>query len=94
MSNYQNNLTSAIDELGLLKAEIAELKIREKELREVLCRQGKGTFVGTIYQATVSVGEHTSLDMKAVHKHLSRQFKCRHTNKTSFVKVKLSARPT
>tara|TARA_R110002020_G_scaffold440356_1_gene650997 strand:+ start:1970 stop:2254 length:285 start_codon:yes stop_codon:yes gene_type:complete len=91
MTKHQNNLTSAIDELGLLKAEIAKLKARESELRDVITKQGQGTYVGTIYQASVSVGVRKTLDMESVRKHLSRQFICRNTNTTPFVKVQLSA---
>src|SRR5215203_4952839 len=87
-----NNLTSAIDQLGLIKAQIADLKSQEQALRDVLAAQGAGSFEGELFRATVSVGERATLDMAAVRAKLSRQFIQANTNITEVVTVRVSAR--
>ena len=87
-----NNLTSAIDRLGVVKAQLAALKREEDELKAVLIEQGPGAYEGDLYRVTVSASERETLDMEAVRAHLSRQFIAAHTNVTPVVTVRCTAR--
>ena len=54
------------DQLGALKAEIAELEAREKFLRDELIRRSDGEVEGSFYRATISDAVRWTLDAKAV----------------------------
>lgn len=59
-------IRSAIDELGAIKAQIADLKRIEDQLVEQIKNFGEGAYDGTEFRATVSVvAERSSLDIKA-----------------------------
>jgi hypothetical protein len=54
------------DQLGTLKAEIAELEDREKSLRDELIRRGGAEIEGALYRATITDAVRWTLDAKAV----------------------------
>ena len=54
------------DRLGTVKAEIAELELREKALRDELIRRNLSEIEGALYGATVSATVRWTLDTKAV----------------------------
>lgn len=56
------NITSAVDALGRIKAEIADLRTRERELVAALIESGETEIDGADYRATVSKSEAVSLD--------------------------------
>ena len=87
-----NNLTSAIDRLGLLKAQLSELAREEKELKAVLIEQGPGAYEGDLFRVTVSQSERETLDMEAVREKLTRQFIAAHTVVTPVTTVRVVAR--
>lgn len=87
-----NNLTSTIDQLGLIKAQLAGLKAQEEALRAVLIEQGPGAYEGELFRVTVSESERSTLDMAAVRAKLSRQFIQANTTVTPVVTVKVTAR--
>lgn len=87
-----NNLTSAIDQLGHIKAQIADLQNTEKELRAVLIEHGAGAYDGELFRATVSESQRESLDLEAVRAKLSPQFLRAHTRFTEVVTVRVVAR--
>ena len=87
-----NNLTSAIDRLGNVKAQIASLKREEEELKAVLIEQGPGAYEGDTWRATVSEAERETLDMEAVRAKLSAQFVRAHTIVTPVTTVRVVAR--
>jgi hypothetical protein len=87
-----NNLTSAIDKLGMLKAAIADLEREEKELCKVLIENGAGSYDGELFRATVSKFTRETLDMTAVREKLTPQFIRAHTNKTPMAQVRVTAR--
>jgi hypothetical protein len=85
-----SNLTSTIDQLGVLNAEIAKLEAAADALKAVLVEVGPGEYQGDFYKVTV--GKPTTrdnLDMKAVRAHLSTQFITAHTTQSP---VKASVR--
>jgi hypothetical protein len=87
-----NNLTSTIDRLGNVKAQLAALKREEDELKAVLIENGVGAYEGDIWRATVSQTERETLDMDAVREKLSAQFIRAHTNVTPVTTVRVVAR--
>jgi N-methylhydantoinase B/oxoprolinase/acetone carboxylase alpha subunit len=87
-----NNLTSAIDRLGDVKAQIAALKKEEETLKAVLIENGVGAYEGDTWRATVSVAERSNLDLDAVREKLSAQFLRAHTTVTEVTSVRLTAR--
>jgi hypothetical protein len=92
MESVMNNLTSTIDALGAIKAQIADLKAQEEALRAVLVEQGPGAYEGDLFRATVSESERATLDMAAVRAKLSRQFIQANTIVTPVVTVRVAAR--
>ena len=81
-----------IDRLGDLKAQIADLQIEEKKLRDEIIALGVGAHDGDLFRASVSISERETLDMAAVREKLSPQFIRTHTNVTTVTTVKLVAR--
>lgn len=47
-------LQVTVDELALIKAQVAELSAREKALKALLTESGLGAIEGTLHRATVS----------------------------------------
>jgi hypothetical protein len=87
-----NNLTSTIDALGSIKAQIAELEQKEKQLKAVIVEQGAGAYEGNLFRVTVAVSERETLDMKAVREKLSPQFIAAHTKVAEVISVRVCAR--
>ena len=62
----KTNLSTLIDDLGTLKAVIANLLIEEKALKEALADLAPGNYEGEQFRLSVSVTERDTLDMAAV----------------------------
>jgi hypothetical protein len=59
-------IAAAIDQLGSIKARIAELKAEEARLASLIAESGHDAYEGNLFRATVSqVAERQSLDVKA-----------------------------
>jgi hypothetical protein len=86
------NLTKIIDDLGILKAQIAELELQEKALKAALADLPAGAYEGDVFRLSVSESERETLDMAAVREHLSRQFIAAHTRVTPVRTLKVAAR--
>jgi hypothetical protein len=59
-------LPTLVDELGDLKARIAELETREKSLRHELIARGSAIAEGRSYSASITEAVRWTLDAKAV----------------------------
>jgi hypothetical protein len=92
-----------VDELGRVKADIADLESYEKDLKEDLIATGEQAIDGNTFRATVSTSSRTTTDYKAVIADLMAtnriSMKCynesveRHTKKgAEFNTVKVVAR--
>jgi hypothetical protein len=71
-----------VDQLGALKARIAELEVREKALRDELCRRGLTEAEGALFSATVTQAVRWTLDAKAVNAEMGAPWwdvRCRQT---------------
>jgi len=81
-----------VDRIGTLKAEVAaqmdELKALEAELKAA----GPGRTQGDLFEATVTISERDTLDMKAVRAKLSRQFIAANTTTTEVTTLRVTAR--
>jgi hypothetical protein len=88
----QIQTNNPIDALGAIKAQIADLEAREKELREAVLALGEGSHEGRMFKVTVVTVERETLDMKAVRAKLSPQFIVAHTRVTPVTTVKVAAR--
>lgn len=88
----KTNLTATIDAFGELKAQMAELAIREKALKEALADLAPGAYEGDWYRLSISQAERETLDMAAVREKLSPQFIAAHTNVTPVRTLKVAAR--
>lgn len=87
-----NDLTDTVDRLGMIKAQIAELKAKEDRLRAILIESGPGAYEGEFYRATVSESERHTLDMDAVRDKLSAKWIAAHTNVTEVTMVRVTSR--
>ena len=87
-----SNLTKIIDDLGTLKARIADLEAQEKALKQALADLSPGAYEGDLFRLSISESERETLDMKAVREHLSRQFIQAHTNVTPVRTLRVVAR--
>jgi hypothetical protein len=87
-----------VDKLGALKAQIADLKKQEDELKLILTASGYSKLEGKLYSASVSGGNPTSkIDWEAIATKLepSRQLITAHTHEgTSALSVRVYARST
>jgi hypothetical protein len=88
----KTNLTTTIDALGEIKAQIAALEIKEKALKANLADLEPGAYEGELFRVSISQTDRETLDMKAVRAKLSPQFIAAHTNVTPVRTVKVSAR--
>src|ERR1700688_5185432 len=59
-------LPALVDELGTLKAQIAELETREKSLRDELIARGSAIAEGLSYSASITEAVRWTLDAKTV----------------------------
>lgn len=85
-------LRKKVDELGKLKAQIADLCEKESEIKILLMDSGVVEIDGSKYRATVSKTERTSLDAVAVRKILTPKQLVTCTKVTVFTQVKVTAR--
>lgn len=93
-----NELTSKIDELGMIRAKIADLRAREKDLAgdiEKLLEDASETEAkGTFFQVNLIKSIRKSVDWKTIAERLkpSRQLIRAHTNYREVVSVRISAK--
>ena len=87
-----SNLEATIDEFGNVKAQIAELEIKQSALRNDLKSLGLGTYVGDQYVLTISESKREVLDMDAVKELLSQKFIEAHTTISRFPVLKATKR--
>lgn len=67
------NSSAAVDELGLIKAQIAELEQKEKALTDALKATGLTKFAGTFYDCTISHSERANFDVKQLRADLGEE---------------------
>jgi hypothetical protein len=94
--NIHTTITSPIDALGQIKAEIAALEAIEAQLREQIIAMGNGTHSGLLFDASVSgIGKtRDRIDWKGVATYLkpSHQLKTAYTTKQEVITVRVASR--
>lgn len=88
----RSNITTAIDRLGELRAQIAELEREADTIKAVVTELGVGAYEGERFRATVSQFDRETLDMAAVREKLSPQWIRAHTNVKAVTVVRVTAR--
>lgn len=64
---------SLVDELGILKAQIAKLEAREAEITTALKAGGRDKYAGALFDCTVSLSERCNWDMKKLREDLGEE---------------------
>ncbi len=85
-------LKAKVDELGALKAAIAELTEKEKELKTAIAASGYAELDGDLYRATVSLSERVTLDSEKVRALLSDAQIAACSRTTEVLSVRVAAR--
>jgi hypothetical protein len=83
---------STVDELGTLKAQIAGLTEREKQLKAALTASGYAALEGNLYRAAITWTERATLDGDAVRALLTEEQVRQCTKVTEVISVRVSAR--
>lgn len=88
-----NSAAAAVDELGFIKAQIAELEQKEKALTEALKATGQDSFKGSFYDCSISHSERANFDIKQLRADLGDDI-CKPYVKapTKIVTLKLTAK--
>jgi hypothetical protein len=91
------DLARVVDQLGAVKAQIADLQKIEKELKAELAGTGFSFVDGAQYRASIHWQSHTSIDWRAIAEHFnpSRQLVTAHSSHGDLSPVvRVSARKT
>ena len=91
------DLVRVVDQLGAVKAQIADLQAIEKELKAELSGSGFSFVDGAQYRASIHWQGHTSIDWRAIAEHFnpSRQLVTAHSSHGEPAPVvRVSARKT
>ena len=81
-----------IDELGALKADLADLKAREEGLKAELIARGLPEAEGALFRATVSQGTRWTLDVERVKSEMGEAWYTSHSKVGTATSVRVSAR--
>lgn len=94
MPNVNSNFTPIADNLGMVRAQIAELKNTEKGLREAFLATGEDVIEADLFRAVKVVQNRSDIDWKAIAKKLkpSRQLIQAHTTSQEVISIKTSSR--
>lgn len=95
-SATKKTVTKLADELGQLKAAIAELQTRETEIKDTLKESGESEVEGKLFRVVVSRFNVDRLDSKGLIEHLapSARILKKFTTSAEQIKVTISARQT
>jgi hypothetical protein len=81
-----------IDDLGDIRARIAALETREKDLKALLADLEPGAYEGERFRLTITLADRDQLDMAAVREKLTPQFLRAHTTTKSVRTLRTAAR--
>lgn len=87
-----SKLQKAVDKLGALKAQIADLSAQEAEIKKALVASGEAAVEGTLFRVAISSFDRETLDSATVKGFLSPSQIAAATKTTKVVAVKVSAR--
>ena len=87
-----NNLKTIVDQLGALKAQIAELTKAEKALADILKASGYAELEGDLFRAAIVWTERVTLNADRVREVLSADDVAYCEQKSEVMSVRVSAR--
>ena len=85
-------IADVVDQLGCVRAQIADIETREKALRDELLRRGVSEATGTLYDATVAASVRWTLDTKAVKAELGTDWYDAHCRQSMVTTVAVKPR--
>ena len=90
----EQDLHGMADELGIIRAQMADLKDREREIRTAFIESGVHALEDERFRAVVVESMRTKIDWKAVAAKLkpSRQLVTAHTSEIPVTQIRVSAR--
>lgn len=90
----KKELPGLADELGFVRAQIADLKNREKDIRETFIEAGVKAMEGDTFRAVVVESLRTTIDWKTVAAKMepSRQLVRAHTSEKEVTSIRVNAR--
>ena len=90
----KRDLPGLADELGFVRAQIADLKDRESDIRETFIEAGVTAMEGETFRAVVVESLRTTIDWKTVAAKMepSRQLVTAHTTEKEVISIRVSAR--
>lgn len=86
------NPNALVDELGLVKAQIAELEAREKALKDALVEAGAKSYSGTFYDCSVSTSERETVDTKKLRADLGDEIMAGYVKSSTVTTVRVVAK--
>ena len=89
-----NVLSYKVDELGYLKAQIADLTKKADAIKNELIAPGPGAIDGALFRATVSETSRTFIDADLARKVLTEKQLAKITKTCSTFTVRVTARKT
>ncbi len=84
----------AVDELANVKAQIAELQVKERALVDALKALGKEVIIGTLHEARVSLADVTTVDTKKLRADLGEDIIAPYLRVKMTETLKVTARKT
>jgi len=87
-----SKITTLVDQLGSINAQVAALEKQSKALKAELILNGVEDVEGDLYTAKIVTQYRETLDMAAVRAHLSTQFITAHTSTAVVTSVRVSVR--
>lgn len=88
----QRKLENIVDELGLLKAQIAELRETEKLLQAELIGTEQSRIEGKLFQAAIIEAKRQTVDVKALRETFGEKFLQPYLKTKYYTAVRVSAR--
>ncbi len=85
---------TAVDRLGLLLAQIADLEAEAEAIKNELKSGAEGVVEGSLYKANVILSQRTTVDNKALYKALnvSDDLLAKYSKTAAVISVKVTAR--
>lgn len=85
---------NAVDRLGMLLAQIADLEEQAEAIKNELKNAGEGHVEGSLYKACVTLSQRNTVDNKAVFKeaNVPAELIAKHTRTTAVISVKVTSR--
>jgi hypothetical protein len=84
----------AIDQLGLLQAQIADLEAQAEVIKNALKNEGEGAIEGNLYKGCVTLSQRTTVDSKGVfaEANIPAELIAKYSKTTAVITLKVTAR--